>query len=288
MEEKRNNRSVERRLKEALKHDRARIQVGRISHFGLLEMSRQRLRQGMLEGSTKTCPHCEGRGIVRSVSSCALSVLRNIEEQLITKRPENLTVQCPREVAAYILNEKRDRLLTLELSFGVSIFIVPSDNLKGAEALIERGGERVPPVRKALSTPVKMETALVEESGREEEEDTAEGDAEEKSAERAEETEEDDEPKAAGTADGDGEDAEQRRGRRRRRRGRRGGRRGAPRARADRRGARKACAVAYRPARRWPPCGSVRQKAPWPPRRAGPRPPGPGEPPPEFPARSAR
>jgi ribonuclease E len=80
-------------------------------------------------------------------------------------------------------------------------------------------------VRKALSTPVKMETALVEESGREEEEDTAEGDAEEKSAERAEETEEDDEPKAAGTADGDGEDAEQRRGRRRRRRGRRGGRR---------------------------------------------------------------
>jgi ribonuclease E len=224
MEEKRNNRSVERRLKEALKHDRARIQVGRISHFGLLEMSRQRLRQGMLEGSTKTCPHCEGRGIVRSVSSCALSVLRNIEEQLITKRPENLTVQCPREVAAYILNEKRDRLLTLELSFGVSIFIVPSDNLKGAEALIERGGERVPPVRKALSTPVKMETALVEESGREDEEDT-EGDAEEKSAERTEETEEDDEPKAAGTADGDGEDAEQRRGRRRRRRGRRGGRR---------------------------------------------------------------
>src|SRR5688572_30834565 len=208
MEEKRNNRSVERRLKEALKHDRARIQVGRISHFGLLEMSRQRLRQGMLEGSTKTCPHCEGRGIVRSVSSCALSVLRNIEEQLITKRPENLTVQCPREVAAYILNEKRDRLLTLELSFGVSIFIVPSDNLKGAEALIERGGERVPPVRKALSTPVKMETALVDESGREEEEDTAEGDAEEKSAERTEETEEDDEPKAAGTADGDGEDAE--------------------------------------------------------------------------------
>ena len=225
MEEKRNNRSVERRLKEALKHDRARIQVGRISHFGLLEMSRQRLRQGMLEGSTKTCPHCEGRGIVRSVSSCALSVLRNIEEQLISKRPENLTVQCPREVAAYILNEKRDRLLTLELSFGVSIFIVPSDTLKGAEALIERGGERVPPVRKAVSSPIKMETALVDESGREEEQDTADDAAEEKSAERTEETEEDDEPKAAGAADGEGEDAEQRRGRRRRRRGRRGGRR---------------------------------------------------------------
>src|SRR6185503_18416146 len=76
MEEKRNNRAVERRLKEALKNDRARIQVGRISHFGLLEMSRQRLRPSLLEGSTLMCPHCEGRGIVRSVSSCALSVLR--------------------------------------------------------------------------------------------------------------------------------------------------------------------------------------------------------------------
>ena len=86
MEEKRNNRNVERRIKDALKNDRARIQVGRISHFGLLEMSRQRLRQGMLEGSTKVCPHCEGRGIIRSVSSCALSVLRQIEDQL-TGRP---------------------------------------------------------------------------------------------------------------------------------------------------------------------------------------------------------
>ena len=72
MEEKRNNRNVERRLKEALKNDRARIQVGRISHFGLLEMSRQRLRPGLLEGSSRTCPHCEGRGIVRSISSCGL------------------------------------------------------------------------------------------------------------------------------------------------------------------------------------------------------------------------
>ena len=78
MEEKRNNRSVERRLKEALKHDRARIQVGRISHFGLLEMSRQRLRQGMLEGSTKPCPMCQGTGMVRSVESVALDMLRYI------------------------------------------------------------------------------------------------------------------------------------------------------------------------------------------------------------------
>jgi ribonuclease E len=108
MEEKRNNRSVERRLKEALKNDRARIQVGRISHFGLLEMSRQRLRPSLLEGSTKVCPHCEGRGIVRSISSCTLTVLRAIEEHLMSKKAENLTVSQSRWL--YILNDKRDHL----------------------------------------------------------------------------------------------------------------------------------------------------------------------------------
>ena len=213
MEEKRNNRAVERRLKEALKNDRARIQVGRISHLGLMEMSRQRLRQGMLEGSTKSCPHCEGRGVIRSVSSCALSVLRSIEEQLIAKRPENLTVQCNREVASYILNEKRDHLLTLEQSFGVSIYIVPSDNVKAAEALIERGGERMP-VRKALSAPVKMETALAEvpEEPVEDEEEPV-----------SEESTSDVQPIAA--SEGETSEGEQKRGHRRRRRGRRGGRR---------------------------------------------------------------
>src|SRR5690606_7598273 len=82
MEEKRNNRAVERRLKEKLKDDRARIQVGRISHFGLLEMSRQRMRSGMVEGSTLPCPHCQGRGIVRSVESSSLHILRSIEEYI--------------------------------------------------------------------------------------------------------------------------------------------------------------------------------------------------------------
>jgi ribonuclease E len=151
------------------------------------------------------------------VSSCALSILRSIEEQLITKRPENLTVQCHREVASYILNEKRDRLLTLEQSFGVSIFVVPSDTLKAAEVLIERGGERAPPVRKTTTAPIKMDTALVEEE--EEEEAPLE--------EVAEEPAEEERPSAGATADRDEEDGDQRRGRRRRRRGRRGaGRRG--------------------------------------------------------------
>ena len=217
MEEKRNNRAVERRLKEALKNDRARIQVGRISHFGLLEMSRQRLRQGMLEGSTKVCPSCDGRGVIRSVSSCALSVLRNIEEQFASRKPENLTVTCNREVASYILNEKRDHLLTLEQNFGVSIYAVPSDSVKAAESTIEFGAERAAPTRKATtpSQAVKMETALSEEPDAEPEETVDAG-----------EPEQPDLPSPDGGGEVQDESFEHRRGRRRGRRGRHGKRRG--------------------------------------------------------------
>ncbi len=215
MEEKRNNRSVERRLKEALKNDRARIQVGRISHFGLLEMSRQRLRPSLLEGSTRVCPHFEGRGIVRSVSSCALSVMRAIEEHLITRKAENLTVKCHRDVAAYVLNEKRNHLLDLEATYGISIFIVPSDDVKGSQVQIERAGERAVPQRKTAAAPVKIDTAFQEKEEEPEAEAVADSEGEEDAegaheAERAEE----------GEQHGDGSR------RRRRRRGRRGGRRG--------------------------------------------------------------
>jgi ribonuclease E len=174
MEEKRNNRSVERRLKDALKHDRARIQVGRISHFGLLEMSRQRLRPSLLEGSTRMCPTCDGRGMVRSVSSCALSVLRAVEEHLISKKPENLTVKTNREVASYILNDKRDHLLTLEADYQVSIFIVPSEEVKGSQAMIERAGERTVTVRKPQAAPVKLDSAFEEQEVPEAEEEQQE------------------------------------------------------------------------------------------------------------------
>jgi ribonuclease E len=214
MEEKRNNRSVERRLKEALKNDRARIQVGRISHFGLLEMSRQRLRQGMLEGSTKVCPSCEGRGLVRSVSSCALSVLRNIEEQFASRKAENLTATCHRDVASYILNEKRDHVLSLEQNFGVSIFIVPSDSVKAAECAIEFGAERAVPIRRApvAIQAVKMESAL--------------GEADDAGARNADATDEEAAPPApAGRTTGEEETFEPRRNRRRGRRGRHGRRR---------------------------------------------------------------
>ncbi|MBZ0260303.1 MAG: Rne/Rng family ribonuclease [Hyphomicrobiales bacterium] len=214
MEENRNNRAVERRLKDALKNDRARIQVGRISHFGLMEMSRQRLRPGLLEGSSRPCPHCEGRGIVRSISSCGLSVLRAIEEHLISRKAEHLTVKCTREVAFYVLNEKRDNLLTIEQNYGISVFIVPSDEVKGSQAVIERASDRVVAARKIQFVPVKLD-AYVEDA--EEEETEAEVEAEEESVDVQAES-------AAEPENGE-EGSDSQRGRRRRR-GRRGGRRG--------------------------------------------------------------
>jgi ribonuclease E len=203
-----------------LKNDRARIQVGRISHFGLLEMSRQRLRPGLLEGSSRTCPHCEGRGIVRSISSCGLAVLRTIEEHLIARKPENLTVKCGRDVAFYILNEKRDNLLSIETTYGISIFIIPTDDVRGSQAVIERAIDRNIPPRRVQAAPVRMDSAFAQEEEAAEEAVTEEVEA----ADTAEEESE------SGSAEGRGEDgpagSPDREGgrRRRRRRGRRGGR----------------------------------------------------------------
>ncbi|WP_068082654.1 ribonuclease E/G [Polycladidibacter stylochi] len=139
MEENRNNRAVERRLKECLKTDRARIQVGRISHFGLLEMSRQRLRTGVLESSSVICPHCRGAGIVRSVESVALHILRSMEEQLLRGVTHDLIVHTPAEVALYILNQKRHSLSDLENRFGLSISVNADDSVSEQHFTLERG-----------------------------------------------------------------------------------------------------------------------------------------------------
>ena len=128
MEEGRNNRAVERRIKDALKNDRARIQVGRISHFGLLEMSRQRIRASVLESSTEPCPHCGGSGHVRSVSSVALQLLRGIEEILMKGATHNLVVRTRTDVALYVLNQKRGHLRNLETSFKVALSVIAADN----------------------------------------------------------------------------------------------------------------------------------------------------------------
>ena len=211
MEENRNNRAVERKLKDALKNDRARIQVGRISHFGLLEMSRQRLRQGMMESSTMQCPHCEGTGVIRGVSSCALSVLRGIEEHLLSRKPESLDVRVHPDVAFYIFNEKRDHLLSLEENYGISIYVLPDSDRALADSVIERKPDRKGPAAR----PVSSDTAVAMGDGMEANEEPAAGDID--------------------SADGDASDSKRNdevqldengepRKKRRRRRGRRGGR----------------------------------------------------------------
>ena len=121
MDENRNNRAVERKLKESLKKDRARIQVGRISSFGLMEMSRQRMRAGVLEGSSLTCAHCNGSGMVRSVESRALHVLRQIDEAASRNEGGEVTVQVPEDVAIYLLNNKRQQLGDIEASCALTI-----------------------------------------------------------------------------------------------------------------------------------------------------------------------
>ena len=143
MDEKRNNRTVERRLKEALKQDRARIQVGHISHFGLLEMSRQRIRSSVLESSTDKCPQCGGTGHVRSVSSVSLQLLRSIEEMLLKGATHNIIVRTRTEIALYLLNHKRAHLRTLEERFRITITVNADATIAGQISYVIEKGELV-------------------------------------------------------------------------------------------------------------------------------------------------
>jgi ribonuclease E len=157
MDERRNNRLVERRLKESLRNDRARIQVGRISHFGLLEMSRQRLRTGMLEGSTSSCTMCQGTGIVRSVESVALDVLRSLEDRLITDGVVPLVATTAVDVALYILNQKRSHLKDIEQRYNIPITVTADENLHVSQFVIERSAESE--IGAGESTVVQMDWA---------------------------------------------------------------------------------------------------------------------------------
>ncbi len=140
MDERRNNRNVEKKMKDCLRHDRARIQVGRISHFGLMEMSRQRLRPGVLEGSTSPCAHCQGTGMIRSTNSVALSVVRSFEDALMAGEKTNLIANTPVDVALYILNEKREDIIEMEKRYGVTLQVIGTEQLQGANYKIERSG----------------------------------------------------------------------------------------------------------------------------------------------------
>ncbi len=159
MEVSANNRRVEKAMKDALRNDRARIQIGRISAFGLMEMSRQRLRTGVLEASTHICPMCEGTGMVRSVASAALAALRALEAEALRGRASDFTLRAGDEVAVYILNRKRIELAELEELYGVTIVTVPDESLIGPNFAIDAGGP--PPTKKvemrALPVPVRIE-----------------------------------------------------------------------------------------------------------------------------------
>ena len=214
MDEGRNNRTVERRLKDALKYDRARIQVGRISHFGLLEMSRQRIRTSVLESSTEKCPICGGSGHVRSVSSVSLQLLRAIEEMLIKGATHNLIVRTRAEVALYVLNHKRAHLRALEERFRITITVSADPAVTGQQSYVIDRGEQVhtPEAARIFAAQQPQLISPVEDV---EEEIEADEQAEEPEVASAEAAEAEVEPQPEGDREG---------GRKRRRRRGRGGR----------------------------------------------------------------
>ncbi|MBN8534768.1 MAG: Rne/Rng family ribonuclease [Rhizobiales bacterium] len=218
MEEKRNNRAVERKLNDCLTNDRARIQVGRISHFGLLEMSRQRIRTGVLESSSVPCPHCAGTGLIRSTSSLSLSILRSVEEQLVRNAGHDITIRTRMEVALYLLNHKRETIRALEARFGVTITVeVGTEFPVGQHYLIERGEtatRRISADVIEAKGPAPAEPEEIDEPIEDEEEDSNE-------LEEGSEGSDGDESRGEGEPRGEG-NGEKRRRRRRRRRGRGG------------------------------------------------------------------
>ncbi|WP_306226482.1 Rne/Rng family ribonuclease [Bosea beijingensis] len=215
MEENRNNRAVEKKLKECLKDDRARIQVGRISAFGLLEMSRQRIRTGVLESSSVPCPHCAGAGMIRSTPSVALQILRALEETLIKSASHNLTVRTRPEVALYVLNQKRAHLADLETRFNIAITVSTDANLLGTRYFEVERGEFVGNEGRIVSTSFKAEAIAsdVDDEALDAAAEAAALDAETDGTEAVA-------AEAQGQADrGEGENGRRRRRRRRRRRG---------------------------------------------------------------------
>lgn len=206
MEDHRNQGAVERKIKEAMRNDRARLQIGRISPFGLLEMSRQRLRPSLVESAFEVCTHCRGVGLVRSIESAALHLLRVLEEEGMRRRSGSLTVHVASEVALYILNRKRETLAEIEQRYGFTVMIFGDDSLISPDHRIERSrakkGDELEDVPAVLNTDSVSLTAI------ENPVDTDDDDEEEEA------------PSAKNTAQDDEEQGGKRRRRRRRRRGR--------------------------------------------------------------------
>ncbi|WP_347139030.1 Rne/Rng family ribonuclease [Paracoccus sp. SSK6] len=209
MEERRNNAAVEKRLKDKLKSDRARIQVGRISGFGLMEMSRQRLRPGMLESTTQPCAHCHGTGLIRSDDSLALTILRAIEEEGTRKRSREVLVRAPVAVINFLINHKREHIAGIEARYGLSVRLEADPSLISPDFAIEKFKTATRNVPEVAAPVLSVDADLMAQIDDEEEDLPEEIEAE------ADEAEDNAEAASADEENGEG------RGRRRRRRRRR-------------------------------------------------------------------
>ena len=213
MDERRNNAAVEKRMKEKLKTDRARIQVGRISGFGLMEMSRQRLRPGMIEATTQPCQACHGTGLIRSDDNLALSIIRQIEEEGTRRRSREVLIKCPVGIANYLMNQKREHIAQIEQRYGLSVRIEGDPHLVSPDFSMEKFKTATRSVPVAPAHVVSVDTSLMDQID-EDEADSTDEDA----------ADADDDNGNANNDNGNSDNGEQKpkKRRRRRRRGRGG------------------------------------------------------------------
>nr|WP_318010148.1 ribonuclease E/G [Roseovarius carneus] len=219
MDERKNNAAVEKRMKDKLKTDRARIQVSRISGFGLMEMSRQRLRPGMIEATTQPCPHCHGTGLIRSDDNLALNILRQIEEEGVRRRSREVLVRCPVGISNFLMNQKREHVAQIELRYGLSVRIEGDPSLISPDFALEKFKTATRAVPEAVAPVVSVDSSIMDDI-----DEAAEADPDELPNEETGEAEA--APQRAGNSndaeDGDGEDRPKKRRRRRRSRSRGG------------------------------------------------------------------
>ncbi|WP_323036707.1 Rne/Rng family ribonuclease [Pararhodobacter sp.] len=229
MEERKNNAAVEKRMKDALRTDRARIQVGRISAFGLMEMSRQRLRPGMLEATTQPCAHCHGTGLIRSDNSLALQIVRAIEEEGTRNRSKEVLVKAPIEIINYLFNSKRERIAQIEIRYGMAIRLEADTSLISPDYSIEKFKTATRIVAPPTSAVVSFDTKTMSDI----DDEFSDTSVDEDESEIVEATVVESTVAEANGADGNGDSADGGDGnkrKRRRRRRRRGGQNGDSRA----------------------------------------------------------
>lgn len=163
MDERKNNLSVEKRIKDKLKTDRARIQVGRISGFGLMEMSRQRLRPGMIEATTQGCPHCHGTGLIRSDDNLALAILRQIEEEGVRRRSREVVVTCPVGIANFLMNQKREHIGQIEARYGLAVRVEGDAALVSPDFSIEKLKTATRVISEPSAAVVSVDSTILDE-----------------------------------------------------------------------------------------------------------------------------